>query len=461
MAPRPNVVMIVADDLGWGDLGCVNGGLSETPSIDGLVADATSVPHHYSASPVCAPARAALLTGRYPHRTGAIDTLQARGLDRIHLGEQTVADVLGAAGYATGLVGKWHNGAHDPRYHPMRRGFAEFTGFSSGWHDYVDWRLDDGGRVRPADGRHLTDVLTDEALGFLRRHRSGPFFLALMYNAPHYPLQPSASDLAAFEGRDDLSEGVRRIYALVRGLDRGVGRVLDELDHLGLADDTLVLFTSDNGPQLFGIDGYDVQRFNAGLLGMKGLVHEGGIRLPMVVRWPEGLPPGRRSVDDLVHLTDWLPTLASLAGAPLPSLPLDGRSAVGVLRGSGEAVDAPPLRCWQWNRYTPNVATNAAARDGRWKLVRPPVWPTLFPTPADLDDDHRSQGDDGWVVPGGPVPVLDVGTPPTPQLFDLHADPGETTDVAAAHPAEVARLSAALDAWFDDVDGERRRLRWD
>jgi arylsulfatase A len=454
------VLLIVADDLGWGDVACVNGGLSETPNLDALVATTTCLDHHYSASPVCAPARAALLTGRYPHRTGAIDTLEARGLDRIHLREQTIGDLLGGAGYATGLVGKWHNGAHDPRYHPSRRGFAEFVGFCGGWHDYDDWQLDVGGAHRTADGRHLTDVFTEEAIQFLGRHRHEPFFLSVMYNAPHYPLQPAAEDLAAFVGRDDLSEGVRRIYALVRGLDRGVGRLLDAVDDLGLASSTLVLVTSDNGPQLGGVEGYDTMRFTAGLHGMKGLVYEGGIRLPMLVRWPDGLPGGQRHLDDVVHLTDWLPTLVELTGAPMPALPVDGRSALAVLEG--RPADAPPVRCWQWNRYTPNASTNAAVRDGRWKLVRPPVWPTLFPTADDLAADHDSKAHaEGWLVPTTPLPVTVVDDPPDPQLFDLAADPGETTDLASAHPVRVRSMEATLDAWFADVDADRRSLTWE
>src|SRR5689334_11164502 len=142
---RPNILLIVADDLGYGDLGCFNYGASETPALDQLVREGVSLTQHYSASPVCAPARAGLLTGRYPHRTGAIDTLELRGLDRLALGEVTLADCLGAAGYATGLVGKWHNGAFDRRYHPNARGFSEFVGFCGGWSPYVDYHLDVNG----------------------------------------------------------------------------------------------------------------------------------------------------------------------------------------------------------------------------------------------------------------------------------------------------------------------------
>ncbi|MDQ1373292.1 MAG: arylsulfatase, partial [Actinomycetota bacterium] len=189
MARRPNLLVILADDMGYGDFSCFNHGASSTPVLDQLVGDGTCLTQHYSASPVCAPARASLLTGRYPHRTGAIDTLEGRGLDRIKLSERTLADLLAAAGYATGLVGKWHNGALDDRYHPNRRGFAEFAGFRGGWSDYWHWYMDRNGSVQQGDGRYLTDVLTEEAVAFVRRHRTEPFFLHLAYSAPHFPLQ--------------------------------------------------------------------------------------------------------------------------------------------------------------------------------------------------------------------------------------------------------------------------------
>ena len=188
-ASRPNIVVVVADDMGYGDLGLFNDGRSSTPHLNALAEEGVCLTQHYSASPVCAPARAGLLTGRYPHRTGAIDTLHGRGLDRIALSELTVADLFRSTGYRTGLIGKWHNGALDPRYHPNARGFDEFAGFSGGASDYYAYTLDLNGTEVEGDGRYLTDVLTEHALAFLRRHAHKPFFLVVAYNAPHFPMQ--------------------------------------------------------------------------------------------------------------------------------------------------------------------------------------------------------------------------------------------------------------------------------
>ncbi len=165
MPSRPNIILILADDMGYGDFGCFNYGASRTPTLDHLVNEGVCLTQHYSASPVCAPARASLMTGRYPHRTGVIDTLETRGLDRLALRELTVAELLKRSGYKTGLVGKWHNGAYDSRYHPNRRGFDEFAGFSGGWQPYFQWNLDRNGTISHADGRYLTDVFTEEAIG--------------------------------------------------------------------------------------------------------------------------------------------------------------------------------------------------------------------------------------------------------------------------------------------------------
>ena len=457
MPQRPNILFILADDMGYGDFGCFNDGLSQTPALDALVAEGICLTQHYSASPVCAPARASLLTGRYPQRTGAVDTLEMRGLDRIALGERTVADLLQRAGYATGLVGKWHNGALDARYHPNRRGFEEFAGFRGGWASYFDWRLDRNGAVSAADGRYLTDVLTDEAVAFIRRHQRAPFFLHLAYNAPHYPFQSPDDDLAPFaDGR--FTPAVSHIYGMVRRMDRGIARVLEALAREGLADDTLVLFSSDNGPQFGGQGDMCTDRFNCGFAGAKGLVYEGGIRLPMVLRWPAGLD-GRRQLDDMIHFTDWLPTLLAVAGAAPPrDLHLDGTDVLALLRG--EAGTVPTRRFWQWNRYTPVAECNAAMRDGKWKLVRPAIGALVAVSTEDfaMDVDAKFNPEKyPDILRAAEPPRAPYSVPPA-QLFDLEADPGETSDLAARHPDRVLRMERALGAWFEEVESERRAI---
>src|SRR6202158_835223 len=326
MTDRPNILLILADDMGYGDFGCFNDGLSQTPTLDHLVNEGVCLTQHYSASPVCAPARASLVTGRYPHRTGVTDTLEMRGLDRLALRERTLADYLRQAGYVTGLVGKWHNGALDARYHPNRRGFDEFAGFCGGWMPYFEWRLDRNGSIARSDGRYLTDVFTDEAVQFIERHRAERFFLYLAYHAPHFPFQSLETDLALFRDTGNFTLAVNHIYAMIRCMDRGVASVLDALSRYGLSDNTLVLFSSDNGRQFGGAGDMCTDRFNCGFAGAKTLVYEGGIRLPMVLRWPAGLD-GRRKLDTMVHFTDWLPTLLAIADIEPPrDLQLDGRS---------------------------------------------------------------------------------------------------------------------------------------
>ena len=356
---HPNVILILADDLGYGDVGAFGNPVVRTPNLDRLRAEGAALVQHYSASPLCAPARAALLTGRYSHRTGAVDVPSNRGLDRISPHESTIADEFQAQGYATGMVGKWHNGLHDLRHHPNARGFREFVGFLNGGMDYYQWVLDRNGTPEPFDGRHLTDALTDEALGFVRRHAHVPFFLYLAYNAPHAPLQAPEPMVAHYRRHGGLTEEVCRLYAMVEQMDAGIGRLLDALGHLKLAESTIVLFTSDNGPWLRGPHA----RFNGPFRGGKGEVYEGGIRVPAILRWPGEVSPGA-TFDGFLHFCDWLPTLLDCAGLRRRGeLPLDGVSRRRPLV-SGRSWDAPGPRFWQRNRYEPAERCNAAVRDG-------------------------------------------------------------------------------------------------
>jgi arylsulfatase A-like enzyme len=470
--PQPNIVLIVADDMGYGDFGVFNDGPVRTPALDQLVDDGLCLTQHYSGSPVCSPARAALLTGRYPHRTGAITPQEVLGLDRIALREVMIADAFKHGGYTTGLIGKWHNGALDPRFHPRARGFDEFIGFSGGWADYYQWRLDDNGVFRKSDGRYLTDVLTDEAVGFIRRHGRRPFFLSLMYNAPHSPLQAPEEVVRPYL-EAGLSRGVAITYAMIEVMDAGIARLLAELDRLKLADNTIVMFTSDNGPAfLLRADqvpqgaSRDTTRFNCGFNGAKGSVYEGGIRVPMIIRWPDGGLAGGRPVTDLIHFADWLPTLLDIAGiARPPGPPLDGYDVLPLLHGERPQVE--PRRFWQWNAYSPIGTTNAAMRSGDWKLVRPQIKGIRYATPEDerlaaryveTDIVYKYHPEQVTDLMRDPKPERIIPNPPPPELYNIKDDPLEKHNLAAAEPARVSRMLAELETWFEAVETERRSL---
>ncbi len=450
---KPNIILIVADDMGYGDFGVFNDQISCTPHLDALVDQGICLTQHYSAAPVCAPARAALMTGRYAHRTGSIDTLEARGLDRLGLDETTMADVLGGAGYATALVGKWHNGALDKRYHPTARGFGEFVGFQGGWNPYYRYRLDRKGAIEYGDRQnYLTDVFTDAAIDFIERHQRENFFLQLAYNAPHFPLE--APDAIAQKYVEmGFSLGVGLIYAMIEVMDAGIGRITEKLDELGIADNTILIFTSDNGPAFGTWNGFSQSRFNYGLNGSKGNTYEGGIRVPLIMRWPAGLDGGVRS-DEMAHFADWFLTLLNLVGVDIPDdLALDGIDVTPALRGEGGGVY--PQRFWQWNRYTPVGTCNAAMRDGDWKLLRPLIREAMEVSALDtaLDHDIKYYPEHFDDIIRDPEPARTVPEPPAPLLFNIADDPFEQNDLAARHPQTVAAMEAALERWFLDVTG--------
>ena len=458
MAQKPNIVLVLVDDMGYGDFGVFGDGSARTPTLDRLVAESVCLTQHYSASCVCAPARATLLTGRYPHRTGAIDTLEGRGLDRLALREVTIADLLKSAGYVTGLIGKWHLGALDPRYHPNARGFDEFVGFCGGWQDYYEWRLDYSGIYRRSDGRYLTDVFTDEAVGFIRQHRREAFFLHLTYNAPHFPFQAPDEEVAPFAEKGEFTRAVSTLYGMIQRMDKGLARLLDELERQGIHENTILLFTSDNGPQFGGQGDRCTTRYNCGFNGAKGSVYEGGIRVPMVVRWPGGLDGGSH-FHELVHFADWFPTLLAATGLPLPGdVSLDGHDVLPILRGEGDPVNLP--RFWQWNRYTPLVTCNAAIRDGPWKLVRPRIDEAMRVSQEDLTMDRALKYEPGRFrdIRRGPEPERQVPPPSPPELYNIEEDPLEQRDLAELHPGRAAKMLRELETWFESVEAERRSI---
>ena len=454
---RPNVIFVLADDMGYGDFSRFNDGLSSTPVLDGLIDESVCLTQCYSASPICAPARAAFLTGRYPHRTGAIETRELRGLCNLAVRETTIADLFSRAGYATGLIGKWHNGCLQDRFSPNARGFDEFIGFRSGWQDYFDWVLDRNGSHETTDGRYLTDVFTDEAIDFVTRHSKEPFFLHIAFNAPHTPLQAPDEEVKPFAEREQFSEAVSTIYGMNRRMDDCLGRILLKLDELGLSDNTLIVFTSDNGPQFGGKGEGSTVRFNCDFNGAKGKVYEGGIRVPSVLRWPAGLTPS--TSDQMIHGCDWLPTLTSLCGVSAEGcLPLDGADASDVLRG--EAGEMPDQRFWQWNRYDPNLETNAAFRDGDWKLVRPVIKEASWTDPEEqkLDSAFRDAPWEHYDPIEDEPNRIHVPGPHPPELYNIADDPLEQHNLADTDPARVSRMMSTLETWFEDVEADRQSI---
>jgi arylsulfatase A len=417
-ARQPNVVLILADDLGYGDLGAYGAQDLRTPNLDGLARAGVRFTEFYSAANTCSPSRAALLTGRYPPRTGVNAVLFHDTPEGLPASEITLAELLRDAGYDTALVGKWHLGVADDHM-PWNHGFGEFFGVphSNDERNFFVW---DGRRrlTEPVDQTKLLRRYTDRALDFVARsaERKRPFFLYFAPNAPHVPLYPAAE----FAGKSP-----RGTYGdVVEELDASVGELLGALAARGLDRDTIVIFSSDNGPWLAMREWGG----SAGpLRGGKTGIFEGGHRVPAIARWPAGIPGGRE-VKGVATMMDWLPTLAELAGAPLPAdRPIDGRSLAAVLRGTGAREATPFFYLRLRIPYGEQRHEIGAVRDGRFKLVLPyrGYYPKLL-EPLLLNGLYR-HGE---------------------MLFDLEADPGETRDLAAAEPETVARLEREI-ADFD------------
>ena len=458
---HPNIVFILADDMGYGDFGRFNNCVSATPTLDHLSEESLCFTQQYSASPVCNPSRAALLTGRYPHRTGSIDTLEWHGLERLALREITMADMLKQAGYTTGHVGKWHLGAFDPRYAPTQRGFDETVCFRGGMHDYYDWRIEYNNQPAHADGRYLTDVWTQEAVDFIDRHaKQGPFYLSLNFNAPHTPLQ-APQDLVKPYLDAGFNKGVAHIYAMIERMDQGIAQVLEALERNGIRENTILIFTSDNGPQFGGEDEWSLERFNCNFNGCKGTTYEGGIRVPLLLRYPEAGFDTGTTFDRMTHFTDWFPTLLAMAGVQdqtiLGDRTIDGVNLLPTLQG--EANTICERRFWQWNRYTPLIECNAGMRDGEWKLVRPQIreamdvpdieWLKVSMYNYEYFLEHPVFTED---------PPREVPAPPPAELYNLVDDPQESVNLAKQHPDIAARMLNDLENWFEEVDAERRTI---
>ncbi len=397
-ASRPNILFIAADDLGYGELSIQGSRDIPTPHIDSIGAEGIRFTNGYVSCPVCSPTRAGWLTGRYQQRFGHEfnpgPAQQASPDFGLPLSETTLADRLKAAGYATGLVGKWHLGYREP-FHPLRRGFDEFFGFLAGAHPYLPRRGAEPilrGNSPVQESEYLTDAFAREAVAFIERHKQRPFFLYLSFNAVHAPLEATDKYLARFSRIADQRR--RTFAAMLSALDDAVGRVLAAIRTHKLDENTLVIFISDNG----GPTRNSTSR-NDPLRGYKGQVLEGGIRVPFLMRWKGRLPEGR-TWDQPVIALDIVPTALAAAGLPLPDS-LDGVNLLPYLTGERRGAPHPALY-WRFGNQ-------AAIRKGDWKMVR-------------------------------------LGDGAT-HLYNLAEDIGETRDLAAAQPARLKELSEDWEAW--------------
>lgn len=446
---RPNVLVIIVDDMGYGDLGFHGNPKIRTPYIDALARQSVQVQHFY-VSPVCAPTRASLMTGRYNYRTGVVDTALGRAL--MYPDEVTLAEMLGAAGYRTGIFGKWHLGDNYP-LRAIDQGFQEALVLKGGGigqpsdppggSSYFDPLLLHNGKLVKTKG-YCSDVFTDATIRFIdppspHHPRGGkeegrPFFAYLAFNAPHTPLQVpdayhepykkmnlKAADFPALGqpiGAKFDPDITAKIYGMVTNIDDNLGRLFAKLDELKLAENTIVVFLTDNGPQQ--------PRFTAGLRDRKGSVYEGGIHVPCFVRWPARLQAGRKVEPIAAHI-DVAPTILEACGVSKPqSVQFDGRSLFPLLKGEPVAMQERTLY-FQWHRGdVPELYRACAARTQRWKLVQPlGTGATKF-----------------------------AGKPRF-ELYDLAADPFEQNDLAGRHPEIVDKMRRGYEDWYKDVSATR------
>lgn len=411
---RPNIVVIVADDLGYADLGTQGAKDVATPNIDSIARAGVRFTNGYVSCPVCSPTRAGLMTGRYQQRFGHEfnpgPAAQAASEFGLPLTETTLADRLKKLGYATGMSGKWHLG-YQPQHHPLKRGFDEFFGFLGGAHSYLNATADAAnpilrGLERVDEKEYLTDALAREAVAFIGRRRTEPFFLYLAFNAVHTPMEAAGKYLDRWKSISDPRR--RTLAAMLSAMDDGVGAVLAKLRETKAEDNTLIVFVSDNGGPTPG----NTSR-NDPLRGFKGQVYEGGIRVPFLMQWKGRIPAGR-TYDQPVIALDILPTAVAAAGGSIPAdAGLDGVNLLPFVAGKLSGVPHQRLH-WRFGEQY-------ALRAGDWKLAA-------------------------------------TGSA-APQLYNLAADIGEKNDLAAAAPAKLKELLSLHAVWNAELAAPRWRTQ--
>ncbi len=425
---KPNIVVIMADDLGWRDLHCYGNEKVDTPALDQLAAEGMRFTNAYAAAPVCTPTRAAMMTGQAPARLGITNHApgnpdgfalkdsplhEAENIRHLPLAAVTIAERLAAAGYATAHIGKWHLSHVGPKgkaiteqeLRPEKQGFAvNIGGDSSGgprsyFSPYHNATIADG-----KDGEYLPERLADEAISFVRAHRDGPFFLNWWPYSVHYPMQARADIIAKYRARPSIKDPI--YAAMIEDMDTSIGRFLKALDDAGLRKKTLVIFKSDNG-------GYNGD--NLPLRGLKGMLYEGGIRVPWIVRWPGKVQPATTNATPVISM-DCYPTLLEVASlSPTPNHPLDGMSLLPLLtQSSGFERDTLYFHYPNYAFHKEN-RLGSAIREGNFKLIK------------NYDDNSL-------------------------ELYDLSSDIGEKSNLAATSPERAKRLADKLSTWLEERD---------
>jgi arylsulfatase A len=423
---KPNVILIMADDMGIGDLSFLNSGLNNTPSLKNLKDESVFFTNAYSSSAVCAPARAAMLTGMYPHRTGVVTLSSEKHpkLTRIKKQIPTMANAFKQNGYKTALIGKWHTGVGED-YHPLKRGFDIFEGFSQAKQipSYFDYSLDVNGTTIHESDKYLTRDLSERAINFIRNNKEHPFFLHLAHYAPHRPIGAPKAFIEKYRNKGfDIETST--VYAMIEIIDETIGKLLLELKKLNLEENTIVIFTSDNGP-----DPMVHKRYNLNLKGSKYTVYEGGIHVPFMMQWKNHLEP--RETDKIITFIDVLPTLVKICDLKFNTpFSIDGRSFLNSKQEINTSKKHDAF-FWQWNRYLPNYNFNAAVQLDKWKLVRP------FTTKN--------------------IPKPNTALPAV--LYHLKTDLNEQHDVAKQYPKKVKKLTKLLDSWTLKMENDRIHLK--
>jgi arylsulfatase A len=388
----------MTDDQGWGDMSSHGNTILETPVMDQLAKDGAEFENFY-VSPLCAPTRASLLTGRYHLKTGT--TSVSNGLEIMDTEETTLAELFRANGYATGIFGKWHNGSHYPN-RPKDQGFDEFIGFCAGhWSNYFDTKLDSGNVEIQSTG-YITDFLTDRAIDFIDRKKEEPFFCYVPYNAPHSPFQVPDQYFNKYKAKG-LDDRLASIYGMVENVDDNIKRLLDKLESEGLDQNTIVIFMTDNGP--------NGERYNGNMKGIKGHVDEGGVRVPAIIKWPEKINAGQQIKSISAHII-WFPTLKDLCKLnEVDGRKIDGQSLADLLL-KNQKFDIDRTLFTHVAFLEKNIKPNPGAiRNDRYRFV--------------LKE--------------------------KPELYDMLNDPGQQKDISPEMPEQTARFQMQYITWFQDA----------